>query len=413
MTVNHRLSDRYNSVIYSTVSALDYAILLVPDDLASNEPLAAEDDNFERGFFDTVGTSAADIQTEIFDGTYRDVEAKECLDTYNTEFNSDLDTLIAVTNRHFFHNTTVLKARINSGLFSEDENTPFLASSLYGYVTASKRTTQELVEHHDFKVPVLRFEYPSWEVTVPDYESPSQEASFNLTIDGGTAMFAAPASEYWERDLNKLCQYVILDNPDKEAIHEYLTAPETWINSSWTASVVFEQGKDPAYSNQIGLDGDFFGCSLPEIPISRCMVKHRRPLCQLTFSPNIAVVVIVSNMIKVACMYLTARTSRTHLLLTVGDAISSFLANPDQATQDQRNKMRSSDGSRSSSVLPGPSQHEDKYIHRQAYYTSLAPMNVLFRRQAFSATVQEFIPGARKKWYRAVSTKRWTMALTL
>ncbi|PKY07921.1 hypothetical protein P168DRAFT_261947 [Aspergillus campestris IBT 28561] len=268
----------YNSVIYSTVSALDYAILLVPDDLASNEPLAAADDNFERGFFNTVGTSAADIQTEMFNGTYRDVEAQECLDAYNTEFNSDLGTLIAVTNRHFFHNTTVLKARIDSGLFSGTMDTP-----------------------------------------------------------------------------------------------------------SWAANITFKHGKDPIYPNQLGIGGDpIASLSFPEIPVSRCMIKQRRSLCQLTYSPAIAVVVIVSNMIKVVCMYLTARTSRTHLLLTVGDAISSFLAKPDQVTQGQRNTMRPSDGSRSSSIVPGPGQQEDQY----------------------------FVPGGRKKWYRAVSTKRWMMALT-
>lgn len=56
--------------------------------------------------------------------------------------------------------------------------------------------------------------------------------------------------------------------------------------------------------------------------------------CQLLFSPPICIVVALSAMIKVIAMFYAARISRSRSepLLTVGDAVASFLTRPDPTT---------------------------------------------------------------------------------
>ncbi|PLN76236.1 hypothetical protein BDW42DRAFT_188808 [Aspergillus taichungensis] len=76
-------------------------------------------------------------------------------------------------------------------------------------------------------------------------------------------------------------------------------------NSTW-------QDYDAFYSSRLGLEDE---------------------KCQLYFSLPICLAVVICNIIKVICMYLTARTDRTGVLLTVGDALSSFLDKPDRMTK--------------------------------------------------------------------------------
>lgn len=411
-------------MVYSTISALDYAVILIPDNLATDQPLAAADNNFESNFFEAVGTSATDIQAEIFNGTYKHVTAQECLDTYNTTFNTELDTLIAVTDPQFFHNTTVLKGKVDSP--SENMGTPFAASSLYGWIRHFEQKYKKPANQQDFLVQGVRFEYPSWELTAPNPAMPFPEASFNLKngwengwadgweMEGKLGVGVTRSdSQRWKQDLGSLCEYVILDNPDREALQKYLTTPENWTNSSWAANVKFKQEKGPIYPDQVGMNvGGLPLVPLPKTPVWRCMIKHKEPLCQLTFSPAIAVIVIVSNMIKVVCMYLTAKTSRAHLFLTVGDAISSFLEKPDGNTEDQRNTMHGADGWRAPFPIPGLGRYE-AHIYSPVYYTTLKRVNDPFWGAEFSATAEESLPKTRKRWYRAVSTTRLTMAITL
>ncbi|KAL4875002.1 hypothetical protein BJY04DRAFT_211669 [Aspergillus karnatakaensis] len=74
--------------------------------------------------------------------------------------------------------------------------------------------------------------------------------------------------------------------------------------------------------------------SLPDLyKIDHCLSHRTEERCQLRFSPPICLVVISCNIVKILCMFLAARDDRDDILLTVGDAISSFLTRPDPATE--------------------------------------------------------------------------------
>ena len=80
-------------------------------------------------------------------------------------------------------------------------------------------------------------------------------------------------------------------------------------------------------------------------PISYCLVQEVEEECRLQFSLAIMIVVILANATKALIMILTWRNLRTPTLATIGDAIASFLDDPDQTTvgiclTDKRDIMR-------------------------------------------------------------------------
>jgi hypothetical protein len=66
--------------------------------------------------------------------------------------------------------------------------------------------------------------------------------------------------------------------------------------------------------------------------ISYCMVEPTEERCRLSFSVAIMVVVIISNIAKVVVMLLTFWKLKEPPLVTVGDAVASFLDKPDPST---------------------------------------------------------------------------------
>ncbi|KAG0646007.1 hypothetical protein D0Z07_7768 [Hyphodiscus hymeniophilus] len=67
-------------------------------------------------------------------------------------------------------------------------------------------------------------------------------------------------------------------------------------------------------------------------PISYCLVEEVEEECRLQFSLIIMLVVILANATKAVVMFITWRQLRTPTLVTIGDAITSFLDKPDTTT---------------------------------------------------------------------------------
>lgn len=73
--------------------------------------------------------------------------------------------------------------------------------------------------------------------------------------------------------------------------------------------------------------------ALTEASISYCLVQETDEHCQLNFSVSIMVIVIIVNMIKAVVMITTVLKLRAPALATVGDAIATFLDEPDPTTK--------------------------------------------------------------------------------
>ena len=125
--------------------------------------------------------------------------------------------------------------------------------------------------------------------------------------------------------------------------------------------------------------------------IDYCLAEVLPSHCKLEFSVHILTAVILMNFVKSASMFLTMWKQRDPTLVTVGDAISSFLDNPDELTRGRclmgkvdvntgpmRWKVR--DGTRRPNTNPPP-------------ITYHAPL--------------------RRRWFAAASVKRWITTMTL
>ncbi|PYI34935.1 hypothetical protein BP00DRAFT_433261 [Aspergillus indologenus CBS 114.80] len=182
-------------------------------------------------------------------------------------------------------------------------------------------------------------------------------------------------------------------------------------NNTWTA-----QGLSwNLYSSAIGYENpDEF----PQIPISHCMAKRAAQRCELLFSPSIALAVIVSNLVKIVCMFLAARTDRPGILLRVGDAVASFLNRPDLTTQGRCFTSRED-------MTHGPDPWElassGESIFRRwrcslrlqtTTEIALGSISMSSSEERFEGHYPRKLSG-RKFWFQAASWKRWVLAFVL
>ena len=132
-------------------------------------------------------------------------------------------------------------------------------------------------------------------------------------------------------DIEKLYKYILCHNPGQKQLEDHLQKASNWNNHSWVEQLIVRMD-GPANGNNLAHSVDYYvwPCGTT---VHGCFSKDTAEQCQLYFSLPICLAVVVCNIIKVICMYLTARTDRTGILLTVGDALSSFLDKPDQMTR--------------------------------------------------------------------------------
>lgn len=67
-------------------------------------------------------------------------------------------------------------------------------------------------------------------------------------------------------------------------------------------------------------------------PINYCLSRKNEEHCRLQFSLVIMIFVILCNLVKTICMMVIVWKEKAATLVTLGDAISSFLQNPDSIT---------------------------------------------------------------------------------
>ena len=66
--------------------------------------------------------------------------------------------------------------------------------------------------------------------------------------------------------------------------------------------------------------------------VEYCLSQKVQEHCRLQFSIIIMVIVIIANFLKLLCMVYTIRSHHVPTLVTMGDAVSSFLQDPDPTT---------------------------------------------------------------------------------
>ncbi|PYI07679.1 hypothetical protein BO78DRAFT_428803 [Aspergillus sclerotiicarbonarius CBS 121057] len=378
----------YNSVIFSSISTLDYGMLIIPNDLSPTESLIGNDTTSRHNFLAEMGSDAAVVKAQIFNGTFANMTTADCASQYDVGFNTQLGTLIFVADRQYFHNTSSLRpARMTT-------------SSVYEYMQGLEASISNQILAGNW---TLLSEY--WSYRVWNYSAPDVASDVASVLPPDLLQDLAPdlraLSLYL--DLLTLVEYNYAYNPTQEALREYLDTPSHWRNSSWAANITFEFAGMGDLVGVADLDPYYWvdNTTAQDIPVSHCLVQEEEQRCQLFFSPPIAIAVIICNITKVICMALTARVKRTDLMLTVGDALASFLTRPDPTTLG-RCLLSHADMTRGPQAWNQPAISFD----RPEGYT-LSPL---------TPTTSEIYPSLlprRQRWYRAASWTRWTVVLSI
>ncbi|KAL4757010.1 uncharacterized protein BDW70DRAFT_153695 [Aspergillus foveolatus] len=132
---------------------------------------------------------------------------------------------------------------------------------------------------------------------------------------------------------------------------------------------------------------------------SYCLVKLNKTNCQLYFHLPICLVVISCNIVKLVCMYMAARIRQKQILFTLGDALASFLDRPDTMTRGK--------------CLMSWSDFINALRPRQNTVGSIArvPLVMVQLEQDIREGAYGRINPRKKRWYHAVSWRRWTITI--
>jgi hypothetical protein len=125
------------------------------------------------------------------------------------------------------------------------------------------------------------------------------------------------------------------------------------------------------------------------LPIDYCLARKTEPRCKLQFSRPILLAVILCNFIKAAVMIATLWLQREPTLVTTGDAISSWLQYPDEATARQcLRSARTKINRKSPKPPPADDTGSDNGLSPVAFHTRLL------------------------RWYQAINRRRWATVLS-
>ncbi|KAK1143248.1 hypothetical protein N8T08_006948 [Aspergillus melleus] len=353
----------YNSAISSSISNLRYGTFMIPNDLSPNESLTGDTTSHET-FLSHVGTDETATRAQIFNGSFISATNADCVSKYNVEYNTKYGTLVFVADRQHFPNTSSLMvwgSHTWPGPYGE---------SIYNYFQ------ENYIPVDNWTMQTRHWSYHVWNYSAPNYI----QGDFYEKTD---ALFR-PMSSFNFRD-------------------------DTRLGISWAANVTFELIGNGSINLNVGFDHP-----ARHVPTSHCLIKEAEEHCQLFFSPPIAIVVIICNATKVIYMLLTTRDKRRDLMLTVGDALASFLTLPDSTTRGRcfLSHAEMTRGPQSWSLPAITSGQSKGYaVQQQAPRPTTPPLkDYSTSTQAIHEVYPNLLP-RRKRWYQAASWTRWAIVL--
>lgn len=113
----------------------------------------------------------------------------------------------------------------------------------------------------------------------------------------------------------------------------FLSTPEFYPASGWRCASRMISSCDVVKDQGVSRDQSLWAPY--ERRIEYCLVEPVQQSCKLQFSFPIAVTVVVANFVKAMCMLVMLVVYREHAaLVTIGDAVASFLDEPDPGFKD-------------------------------------------------------------------------------
>ncbi|KAL4733484.1 hypothetical protein BDV11DRAFT_175653 [Aspergillus similis] len=263
----------YNSVVFGALATNEWSVVIAASDLDPANILNYTTQGL-ADCFDVVGMSWATFAAYLSNGTYKKVDAEACYELTTTERSHGLRLVVGLS---------------NDLSVADGGDLAFVNSDSAGVVLPPPT-----------RIPGTLFSQPTWVFTLPANDGTVSYNVDNFTLSDCTSRGNVVSSETACADAKSLATW--LDNWRPQWLEDInRTNASKWYTTN--------------------------DCLIIETD-DRCKLVYNLPLC---------LVVIGAAVVKVAAMFLAAKLdrARTAPLLTVGDAVASFMSQPDPTTLGQ------------------------------------------------------------------------------
>ncbi|KAK2794032.1 hypothetical protein FQN51_000941 [Onygenales sp. PD_10] len=359
----------YNSVIFASTTVNQHNVLIAPN-IADFGAITSHGKHYDDCFEETFNQTVLDFLAAISNDNVEHLSPKECIDMHSGNSISDQGILVLLANDLDSENVTVWN--VPAGFPGVDDG--WMCQDLDVDVCEPNG-----LDPDNWRVRSYSMDYQRWDLTAPSQNGPLKFNNDNFTEVSRCGYHAPPELTILCEDMEKLNTYLepfrTLDD-----VESFLRSPTNWANSSWAEAVTVKESSGCAVSA-----GEGHG-KLKTFKIEGCLSQKVPESCQIMFSLPIALGVLAMNIINVICMFLAARDNRAEVLLTVGDAISSYLTRPDP-------------NSRARCLL------SKSNVFSKAYTASSEP-------RYSQVNLPKHLP-KRKRWFHASSRLHWAVTIAI
>ncbi|KAJ9224610.1 hypothetical protein DTO021C3_722 [Paecilomyces variotii] len=377
----------YNSAVFPTVGTNEYAVVAVSSDFDFNNP-GNHTKDYINCFEPSIAATMDAFYSNMSQGRFERLTKQECIDTFAVDYPSGRGTLVVVTNDQSTIGNQSLRwvgtGNAIGDMFTATESYLWMCSSLRdSWGRCNKDSVQASFDN--WSVAIENWTYPLLQATVDGPYGPVKLSSTSMDPD---------LCEYGQDDA--LCldihnlENILWQYPSSEAgLRQDLDNGTAWRNATWARRANVSQ-TGTICASQIGTG------SYNTAPVDHCLSQTTEQDCQLLFSLPICIAVILCNLTKIVCMFLTARDDRKEIFLTVGDAISSFLTRPDPTTEGRCLLSMKN-------ISKGPWPWKSPLSpNKQTTTVKYSP----------PSRIPDVLP-PRTRWIQAVSIWRWVVTITL
>jgi len=346
----------YNSIVYSSLNANAYPVIVAPMDFVSNSSIPTSFYEEQTCWPDDVFSwSITDLRSGIMNGSFEYLSKDECIDAYANSFMSNRRTVVLVTQEPITGAGISLAGYGYAGGI-EATNPAKTVLSPFGYIgaldwifegpggmvnldptgyewmcymlysTGSQSSCSSAILQALDTWNVSARGWPRvTEVHIPEQNTVSRER-IQVMGKAKTESTLLQSNITWTRKEVEVFMSYVESNPPPEQMWSYLNTT-SWVASAGKINVSTE------CTPLKNLANDFDADPLREIKVDHCLSIRTSEECRLFYHLPIALVMIICNLIKIVCIWLLLRIDRHDLILTMGDAISSFLQRPDPTTK--------------------------------------------------------------------------------
>lgn len=362
-----------NSSIFSTLETNNYGIMIVSSDFEQDETWKLCN---TTTFRTRASTFVCEMHQQLTDrhvptSNITSLSPQECISQYGNDLQSVASNVVLVTNNL-------------SNSYSILENMP----------------SQDIIlQHNSGGLTVNR----SYDPTTGDVELAFYGYGVNSTWSATSGLFTLPDDPIWKitslRSVFNAFDYRMCSLAPETYYNWNSTGMKRawqWNPSTWICPTNDVLDGDDCNAEAIIGDLSDWKVTPKEIPIDSCYSVAAAEHCTLQYSLTVLIIVISCDSLKLLAMFLVLKMPGNPLT-TLGDAVASFMENPDPTTAG-RCLMNDADMRRKSRVfgLVAAHPYEDQVLPKLGMTWSevVAPRSVMWRLRS-------------RRWWSVPSTKRW------